>query len=882
VTASASVGALRAAIVLTRLQLRRQINFCGSVYRSRRKSTAGRTATARKSRTGGLVTAFVVLAMIGNSINVAHLGVANLEKVLGTVQTYEEVRKGWLGVRISPVTAEEAKRLGLEAVRGALIAGLADDGPAKRAGLQAGDVVIRFNGHDVAEPRDLAALVAATPVGTVVQVAAVHAGKEERRSVAVGLLPQQQPQLHVERITPASGAVLASAVIKGAMLAGSLLVLAALLMTLASRDIAQPEWDFEWLSTLPLPLSTLLLCRLIERTLTNTIGLLVLVPFLSFLAVECGYGWSAPLIALGLTLPLLAIVAVGQTLADTGLRMSLSPPKLRNLQAVISIASVPPLLLVMAMVFRDDVFVFAWARALPDWVGWLPASLAVRALASADGQSMALSSAAMIGEVVTIAAVGYAVLHRQLRNGVAAAGAREAARGPRAASPAASKAVIRSPFSPVQRRELQLLSRDRTFLVQTLLLPVLIVGMQIFTFTKANIFVGAVEHPETLAAVSFGLAAYTLMMSAFQTLNAEGQALWILYTVPQSLEAVLREKAKLWASVATIYALLVFVVAAALAHTISLPFISSAAVALLGVPIFALIATALGVFGCDPLATDVRHRVRLTYLYLYMTLASLFGLALYASTVWQRLAVVVLTTLLAVALWQKARDQFDYLLDPTAAPPSRVSVSDGMIAALMFFVLQATVFVFARSVGDADVATALWIAFCTAGAVTYAAMRFVYWRIGTVGVPRLFAGGLPRALLWGAAGGAVVSIAGVAYIEVVSHWHLFPFGAAALPDRRTFFVLAAIAVPAAPVFEEFIFRGLIFGGLRRSLGVVPATLASAAIFAIIHPPYAVIPVFVLGVCAAVVYERTRILAAPMLVHAIYNATVLGFQWNVMQ
>jgi ABC-2 type transport system permease protein len=63
---------------------------------------------------------------------------------------------------------------------------------------------------------------------------------------------------------------------------------------------------------------------------------------------------------------------------------------------------------------------------------------------------------------------------------------------------------------------------------------------------------------------------------------------------------------------------------------------------------------------------------------------------------------------------------------------------------------------------------------------------------------------------------------------------------------------------------------------------VPATLASAAIFAIIHPPYAVIPVFVLGVCAAVVYERTRILAAPMLVHAIYNATVLGFQWNVMQ
>jgi ABC-2 type transport system permease protein len=295
-----------------------------------------------------------------------------------------------------------------------------------------------------------------------------------------------------------------------------------------------------------------------------------------------------------------------------------------------------------------------------------------------------------------------------------------------------------------------------------------------------------------------------------------------------------------------------------------------------------VIATALGVFGCDPLATDVRRRVRLTYVYLYMTLASLFALAVYASTVWQRIAVVVLTTLLAVALWQKARDQFDYLLDPTATPPSRVSVSDGMIAALMFFVLQAVVFVFVRNVGGAGSAAALWIAFCTAGAVTYAAMRFVYWRIGTAGVPYVFAGGLPRALLWGIAGGVTASLAGLAYIAVASHWHLFPPGAATLPDRTTFLVLAAIAVPVAPIFEEFIFRGLIFGGLRRSLGVAPATLASAAIFAIIHPPYAVIPVFVMGICAAVIYERTRMLAAPMLVHAIYNATVLGFQWNVMQ
>jgi membrane protease YdiL (CAAX protease family) len=94
--------------------------------------------------------------------------------------------------------------------------------------------------------------------------------------------------------------------------------------------------------------------------------------------------------------------------------------------------------------------------------------------------------------------------------------------------------------------------------------------------------------------------------------------------------------------------------------------------------------------------------------------------------------------------------------------------------------------------------------------------------------------------------------------------------------------LAALAIAAAPVFEEFIFRGLVFGGLRRSFGPAAATLASAAIFAIVHPPMSVIPVFLMGVCAALIYERTKLLAAPMTVHAVYNAAVLGFQWNVMQ
>jgi membrane protease YdiL (CAAX protease family) len=210
-------------------------------------------------------------------------------------------------------------------------------------------------------------------------------------------------------------------------------------------------------------------------------------------------------------------------------------------------------------------------------------------------------------------------------------------------------------------------------------------------------------------------------------------------------------------------------------------------------------------------------------------------------------------------------------------------VSDGLIAALLFFVLQAIVAL--ALMGRAKILTAnqMWVAFCLAGAATYIVMRLVYWRVRPAGVPSMLDGPVGPALLWGAAGGVAASLAGLAYIEVVAALDLFP--AAQRAGVKTTAAppwLAAVAIVAAPGFEEFIFRGLIFRGLERSFGVTLAAVASAAIFAIVHPPVAVIPVFAMGLVAAAVYHRARMLIAPIVVHALYNAAVIGFQWNAMK
>src|SRR5271166_5786409 len=95
---------------------------------------------------------------------------------------------GWLGVRIKPVDDTTADSLGVGTARGALIAGVDDKGPAKPAGLMAGDVIVKFDGKDIKESRDLPRLVASMPVGRSVDVVVVREGKEVTKTVTLGRL----------------------------------------------------------------------------------------------------------------------------------------------------------------------------------------------------------------------------------------------------------------------------------------------------------------------------------------------------------------------------------------------------------------------------------------------------------------------------------------------------------------------------------------------------------------------------------------------------------------------------------------------------------------------------------------------------------------------
>jgi serine protease Do len=113
-------------------------------------------------------------------------------EVLAELRDKGKVVRGWLGVMIQRVTPEIADSLGLPDARGALVADALKDGPAEKAGIKTGDVIVEFDGTSVKESADLPLIVARTPVGKKVVLEFIRDGRREKARVSVGELPDAE------------------------------------------------------------------------------------------------------------------------------------------------------------------------------------------------------------------------------------------------------------------------------------------------------------------------------------------------------------------------------------------------------------------------------------------------------------------------------------------------------------------------------------------------------------------------------------------------------------------------------------------------------------------------------------------------------------------
>ncbi len=129
----------------------------------------------------------------GGSVGIGFSIPANLAKgVVAQLRDFGRAKRGWLGVRIQQVSPDIAESVGLKEPVGAMVAGINEGGPAESAKLRNGDIVTKFDGHDLKDMRSLPRVVADTPIGKTVPVVVWRDGKEVTLDVTVGEMPEDQ------------------------------------------------------------------------------------------------------------------------------------------------------------------------------------------------------------------------------------------------------------------------------------------------------------------------------------------------------------------------------------------------------------------------------------------------------------------------------------------------------------------------------------------------------------------------------------------------------------------------------------------------------------------------------------------------------------------
>ncbi len=149
------------------------------------KGNSGGPLFNMKGEVIGINTA--IISPSGGSIGIGFAVPSELaEGVVNQLRDFGETRRGWLGVRIQPVTDDVASSLGLGSAKGALVAGIIKGGPVDNGSIKAGDVILKFDGKEVDDMRDLLRIVAESPVGKEVDVVIYREGKEQTVKATLG------------------------------------------------------------------------------------------------------------------------------------------------------------------------------------------------------------------------------------------------------------------------------------------------------------------------------------------------------------------------------------------------------------------------------------------------------------------------------------------------------------------------------------------------------------------------------------------------------------------------------------------------------------------------------------------------------------------------
>jgi serine protease Do len=142
----------------------------------------------------------------GGNVGIGFAIPSNLaEGVIHQLRASGRVERGFVGVTIQPVDEEIAESLGLESATGALVASVVPGGPAARAGIEAGDVIVAVDGEDIAQVKELTRRIAAMAPDASAEIVVLRNGERKELDVRIGRTPSEPEAVLSDAGSPAGG-----------------------------------------------------------------------------------------------------------------------------------------------------------------------------------------------------------------------------------------------------------------------------------------------------------------------------------------------------------------------------------------------------------------------------------------------------------------------------------------------------------------------------------------------------------------------------------------------------------------------------------------------------------------------------------------------------
>ena len=450
---------------------------------------------------------------------------------------------------------------------------------------------------------------------------------------------------------------------------------------------------------------------------------------------------------------------------------------------------------------------------------------------------------------------------------------------------------------PLYRKEFLWFVRDRSAIVQVILIPLTAASIQVFNLR--GILSQAQGAWNYLCGVAILFGTYFLWILGPKSLASEGTALWIALTWPRGMESLLKAKAWLWSLISSgIVALVLLYAAYTFPRNIWQIMLVGIGWFFFGRSMAEKTVTLVTVVSSsgerEPIPWTRRGAAQLGML--------TFCIGVLTQQWHVAVMGIVYSYITAAAMWQNFRARLPYLYDPWSEKlPLPPTLMHAMVAISLLVEAGAVVTgIIIAFAGRENIAVAQAIGYGICATVVSVGMSIFlsdrgvvgtdvwYWKVesnadlkSAWGCLRTLDGQFLSHIFFGVLAGVFLGLFAQGYMEALRH-----FGPTAeilrksqeqmakIPDLRISY--AVMAVLFAPFAEEYLFRGLLYRALDREWGGWKAIFGSAAFFAVYHSPLAWLPVGLLGVANALLFKKTGRLVPAVVLHMVYNAVVLAF------